>query len=91
MPRSYFLCINFLQVVEVLRTVNYTNMFGDLIHFDKNGDPVGSYHIVNWQRGLDEGPVQYVTVGRFDSSLSTAQQLLLNQDKIIWHGGTKEV
>ncbi|XP_077104630.1 olfactory receptor CW1 [Siphateles boraxobius] len=79
------------QVVEVLRKVNYTNMFGDLIHFDKNGDPVGSYHIVNWQRGLDEGTVQYVTVGRFDSSLSTAQQLLLNQDKIIWHGGTKEI
>ncbi|XDV29307.1 hypothetical protein PO909_032444 [Leuciscus waleckii] len=71
--------------------LNYTNMFGDLIHFDKNGDPVGSYDIVNWQIGSDEGLVQYVKVGRFDSSLSTAQQLLLNQDKIIWHGGTKEI
>lgn len=71
--------------------MNYTNIFGDLIHFDKNGDPAGSYDIVNWQRGSDEGPVQYVTVGRFDSSLSTAQQLVLNQDKIIWHGGTKKV
>ncbi|KAK2894886.1 hypothetical protein Q8A67_012115 [Cirrhinus molitorella] len=79
------------QVVEILKKVNYTNTFGDLIHFDKYGDPVGSYDVVNWQRELDEGPVQYVTVGRFDSSLLTAQQLVLNQNKIIWHGGTKEV
>uniref|UniRef100_A0A8C1VJD3 Olfactory receptor C family, w1 n=1 Tax=Cyprinus carpio TaxID=7962 RepID=A0A8C1VJD3_CYPCA len=79
------------QVVEVLKKVNYTNKFGDVIHFDKNGDPVGSYDIVNWQREADEGPVQYVTVGRFDSSLLTAQQLMLNQDKIIWHGGAYKV
>ncbi|KAA0714813.1 Extracellular calcium-sensing receptor [Triplophysa tibetana] len=77
------------QVVEVLRKVNYTNIFGDLIYFDKNGDPVGSYDIVNWQRGREEDPVQYVTVGRFDSSSPTAKQLVLNQDKIIWHGGNQ--
>ncbi len=71
--------------------MNYTNTFGDVIHFDKNGDPVGSYDIVNWQREADEGPVQYVTVGRFDSSLLTAQQLVLNQDKNIWHGGANKV
>lgn len=79
------------QVVEVLRKVNYTNIFGDLIYFDKNGDPVGSYDIVNWQRGREEDLVQYVTVGRFDSSSPTAQQLVLNQDQIIWHGGSKKV
>ncbi|XP_026144014.1 olfactory receptor CW1 [Carassius auratus] len=79
------------QVVEVLKKVNYTNKFGDLIYFDRNGDPVGSYDIVNWQREADEGPVKYVTVGRFDSSVLTAQQLMLNQDKIIWHGGANQV
>lgn len=66
-------------------------MFGDLIYFDENGDPVGSYDIVNWQKGADDGPVEYITVGRFDSSFPKAQQLVLNQNKIIWHGGTKEV
>ncbi|XP_055030444.2 olfactory receptor CW1 [Misgurnus anguillicaudatus] len=79
------------QVIEVLRKVNYTNIFGDSIYFDKNGDPVGSYDIVNWQRKTKEGPVQYVTVGRFDSSLPTAQQLVLNQEQIIWYGETKKV
>ncbi|XP_056334592.1 extracellular calcium-sensing receptor [Danio aesculapii] len=79
------------QVIEVLRKVNYTNIFGDLIYFDENGDPVGSYDIVNWQKGADDVPVQYITVGRFDSSLPKGQQLVLNQNKIIWHGGTNEV
>ncbi|TRY96332.1 hypothetical protein DNTS_021830, partial [Danionella cerebrum] len=74
-----------IQVVEVLKRVSYINLFGDLIHFDGNGDPVGSYDIVNWQRVEDDGPVQYVTVGRFDSSLPTARQLKLDPDTIIWH------
>ncbi|XP_041920042.1 extracellular calcium-sensing receptor [Alosa sapidissima] len=79
------------QVVQYLRTVNYTNLFGDTVHFDENGDPAGAYDIVNWQTGSPGGPVEYVTVGRFDSSLPPTQQLLLNSDGIIWYGGTREV
>ncbi|XP_062408686.1 extracellular calcium-sensing receptor [Sardina pilchardus] len=79
------------QVVQYLRTVNYTNLFGDTVRFDENGDPAGAYDIVNWQSGSPGGPVEYVTVGRFDSSLPPTQQLLLNSDGITWHGGTREV
>ena len=78
-------------MVQYLHTVNYTNIFGDVVHFDENGDPAGAYDIVNWQRSSPGGPVEYVTVGRFDSSLPPTQQLLLNSDSIIWHGGTGEV
>lgn len=80
-----------LQVVQYLRTVNYTNLFGDTVHFDENGDPAGAYDIVNWQTGSPGGPVRYVTVGRFDSSLPPTQQLLLHSDSIVWHRGTREV
>uniref|UniRef100_A0A8D0CI54 Olfactory receptor C family, w1 n=1 Tax=Scleropages formosus TaxID=113540 RepID=A0A8D0CI54_SCLFO len=78
------------QLVQYLRDVNYTNSFGDTVYFDRNGDPVGSYDIINWQRGAS-GPVKYVTVGRFDATLPFDQQLVVSQGDIVWHGGKKEV
>ncbi|XP_028817293.1 olfactory receptor CW1 [Denticeps clupeoides] len=79
------------QVAQYLRKVNYTTQFGDVVHFDKNGDPVGSYDLVNWQRSSSDGPVDYVTVGRFDSILPQDEQLALSSEGIVWHGGTREV
>ncbi|KAL7879157.1 hypothetical protein AOLI_G00101310 [Acnodon oligacanthus] len=79
------------QVIQYLKEVNYTNMFGDAVYFDEHGDPVGSYDVVNWQKGLDGRTPQFVTVGRFDSSLPTEQQLLFYQDSIVWRGGSREV
>lgn len=84
------MCI-FLQVIKYLKEVNFTNMFGDVVNFDKHGDPAGSYDIVNWQKKLGGGPMQFATVGRFDSSLPAKQQLVLYQDAIMWPGGSKEV
>ncbi|KAJ8410722.1 hypothetical protein AAFF_G00186790 [Aldrovandia affinis] len=77
------------QIVQYLKEVSYTNLFGDVVHFDENGDPVGSYDIINWQKD-GEGSVKYVTVGRFDSSLPPQQQLVFSQGDIVWHGGHRE-
>ncbi|XP_030620579.1 olfactory receptor CW1 [Chanos chanos] len=77
------------QILHYLKTVNYSN--GDVVRFDENGDPAGSYDLVNWQRGPDGRTVKYITVGQFDSSLSEELQLELNQHNIIWHTGTPEV
>ncbi|XP_017564499.1 extracellular calcium-sensing receptor-like [Pygocentrus nattereri] len=79
------------QVIQYLKEVNYTNVFGDTVYFDEYGDPVASYDLVNWQNGTEGGPLQFVTVGRFDSSLPTEQQLVLHQDSIVWQAGSREV
>eukprot|EP00063_Salmo_salar_P096022 XP_014070857.1 PREDICTED: extracellular calcium-sensing receptor-like [Salmo salar] len=36
------------QIVHYLRRVNFSTPVGDLFHFDINGDPPGSYDIINW-------------------------------------------
>ncbi|XP_036392616.1 extracellular calcium-sensing receptor [Megalops cyprinoides] len=78
------------QIVQYLKEVSYTNTFGDVVQFDENGDPVGSYDIINWQKD-GVGSVKYVTVGRFDSSLPPLHQLEFSQEDIVWHGGHRKV
>ncbi|XP_072551164.1 extracellular calcium-sensing receptor-like [Salminus brasiliensis] len=79
------------QVIQYLKEVNFTNMFGDTVYFDEYGDPAGSYDIVNWHEGSDGRTLEFVTVGRFDSYLPTELQLVLYQDNIVWHDGSKTV
>ncbi|MBN3311167.1 CASR protein, partial [Amia calva] len=78
------------QVAHYLKEINFTNRFGDQVNFDVNGDPLGSYDIVNWQTNSDAS-IQYVTIGRFDPSLPKHEQLTFNEDEIIWSGGKREV
>lgn len=51
---------------------------------------MGSYDIINWQRNPD-GSTKYMTVGRFDAAAPLEQQIVLDEDKIIWNGGQSEV
>uniref|UniRef100_A0A8C4S109 Olfactory receptor C family, w1 n=2 Tax=Erpetoichthys calabaricus TaxID=27687 RepID=A0A8C4S109_ERPCA len=78
------------QVVHYLNKVRYTNKFGEDVYFDENGDPVASYDLINWQKNSD-GSVKYVTFGRFDSSASRQQQIIIDEKKIIWNGGLRKV
>ncbi|XP_026222388.1 extracellular calcium-sensing receptor-like [Anabas testudineus] len=36
-------------VTDQLQMVNFKNLFGDYVFFDKKGDPPTYYHIINWQ------------------------------------------
>ncbi|XP_060733776.1 vomeronasal type-2 receptor 1-like [Tachysurus vachellii] len=36
-------------VTEQLKNVHFVDAFGELVFFDKNGDPPASYEIINWQ------------------------------------------
>ncbi|KAF3692675.1 Extracellular calcium-sensing receptor [Channa argus] len=45
----YFLLI-FMQLLDHLKAVNFTNQFEEKVYFDSNGEPVPLYEIINWQK-----------------------------------------
>ncbi|XP_078058375.1 extracellular calcium-sensing receptor-like [Mustelus asterias] len=78
------------QLLHYLKEVNFTNNFGDKIYFDENGDPIASYDIMNWQMDAD-GSVKIVTVGLFDASAAPGQELLIDEDIVIWSNGQTKI
>ncbi|MGH0143042.1 UNVERIFIED_CONTAM: hypothetical protein FKN15_077586 [Acipenser sinensis] len=74
------------QVVQYLKTVNFTTKNGENVYFDENGDPAARYALVNWQ--LDkESMTKCVTVGLYDASLPEGQQFIMDNGSIVWAGG----
>ncbi|MGH0140297.1 UNVERIFIED_CONTAM: hypothetical protein FKN15_046078 [Acipenser sinensis] len=73
------------QVLHNLKTVNFTTTTGENVYFDKNGDPIARYELVNWQR-TKEASVKFVTVGYYDASLPAGQQFAMNAVSIVWAG-----
>ncbi|XP_060780429.1 vomeronasal type-2 receptor 1-like [Neoarius graeffei] len=43
-------------VGEQLKKVNFVDAFGEVVFFDKNGDPPASYEIINWQMREGQTP-----------------------------------
>ncbi|MCJ8733078.1 hypothetical protein PDJAM_G00218870 [Pangasius djambal] len=77
------------QVVHYLRSVNFTTGFGDHVSFDKNGDPLAIYDVMNWQPNLD-GSIRVHTVGVVDEAAQTDHVLTLNEDALFWNFDTKK-
>ncbi|XP_053478295.1 extracellular calcium-sensing receptor-like [Ictalurus furcatus] len=73
------------KVNEQLKKVHFVDAFGEVVFFDKNGDPPASYEVINWQ--LREGQVQHISVGHFSTSANGKYELVINEDKIIWSTG----
>uniref|UniRef100_H3A187 G-protein coupled receptors family 3 profile domain-containing protein n=1 Tax=Latimeria chalumnae TaxID=7897 RepID=H3A187_LATCH len=78
------------QLLQHLEEVRFQNQFGEEVHFDKNGDPVPSYDLINWQKD-SRGEVQFVQVGHFDASSPLGQQLIIHEHKIVWSQGLTQV
>ncbi|XP_069478247.1 extracellular calcium-sensing receptor-like [Ambystoma mexicanum] len=72
------------QLLHYIKHVHFRNPAGAEVFFDKNGDPPGTYDIVNWQLGSN-GEAKSYTVGRFDSSFGERDQLEIN-DSLIFKG-----
>ena len=62
---------------------------GEEVYFDKNGDPVAKYEIINLQTIEDHH--EFVTVGYYDSSFPAHTRLAVQMPSILWAQNTSQV
>uniref|UniRef100_A0A4W3I4I8 G-protein coupled receptors family 3 profile domain-containing protein n=1 Tax=Callorhinchus milii TaxID=7868 RepID=A0A4W3I4I8_CALMI len=77
-------------LLHYMQSVNFTTLSGDNVYFDVNGDPVGTYDLINWQIN-SEGKAEMKIIGYYDGSAAPGQEVVLNEKDIIWSGGQTEV
>ncbi|XP_028647794.2 extracellular calcium-sensing receptor-like [Erpetoichthys calabaricus] len=78
------------QVLQYLKTVNFTTRNEENVYFDYNGDPAAKYSLINWQ--LTENlATRFVSVGLYDASKPEGQQFIMSNMNIIWAGGENKV
>ncbi|KAJ7995391.1 hypothetical protein DPEC_G00244080 [Dallia pectoralis] len=73
-----------------LKKVYFKTTEGEEVFFNENGDVTAKYDVINWQSKPD-GSVEFVTVGFYDSSLTTDRQLTINNSAIVWTLNAKQV
>ncbi|KAL3991814.1 prenylcysteine oxidase / farnesylcysteine lyase [Sarotherodon galilaeus] len=78
------------MVLQHIRKIHFTTKEGDEVYFNENGDPAANYEIINWQ-SRENGTVEFVTVGLYDTSLAAEKQLNLQNKSLIWAKKTKQV
>uniref|UniRef100_A0A3Q1K4X9 G-protein coupled receptors family 3 profile domain-containing protein n=1 Tax=Anabas testudineus TaxID=64144 RepID=A0A3Q1K4X9_ANATE len=79
-------CLNISEIQpKELQMVNFKNLFGDYVFFDKKGDPPTYYHIINWQ--LRNGQVRHVSLGYFAAAASGGHDLRIQEEEIVWRTG----
>ncbi|XP_034083766.1 extracellular calcium-sensing receptor-like [Gymnodraco acuticeps] len=77
------------QLQHYLQEVTF-NIAGEEVNFDLKGDSISYYDILNWQRGMG-GNIEYVNVGLFDGTKPAGEELLIQEDRIMWAGHQSEV
>ncbi|KAI4875126.1 hypothetical protein NFI96_025531, partial [Prochilodus magdalenae] len=77
------------QILNQLKRVNFTTDSGFQVSFDSSGDPMAAYELINWQF-KEDGGLDFVTVGRYDSSKPRGQEFSMSR-AIIWLGEQMEV
>ncbi|KAL7879124.1 hypothetical protein AOLI_G00100980 [Acnodon oligacanthus] len=78
------------QVVDYLQKVNFTTGFGDHVSFDKDGNALAIYDVMNWQPNPD-GSIKVHTVGMVDEASQADYVLTLNEDTLFWNFESKKV
>uniref|UniRef100_A0A3B4CGU3 G-protein coupled receptors family 3 profile domain-containing protein n=1 Tax=Pygocentrus nattereri TaxID=42514 RepID=A0A3B4CGU3_PYGNA len=66
------------QILNQLKSVNFTTKNGYQVTFDSKGDPVADFELINWQFKKDVS-LEFVTVGRYDSSKPKAQEFSVSK------------
>uniref|UniRef100_A0A8C2CAP7 G-protein coupled receptors family 3 profile domain-containing protein n=1 Tax=Cyprinus carpio TaxID=7962 RepID=A0A8C2CAP7_CYPCA len=72
------------QLVHYLQKVNFTTGFGDHVSFDKNGDALSIYDVLNWQPSAD-GSIKLHKVGVVNEGAATGMVLTLDKDAFYWN------
>ncbi|TSK38407.1 Extracellular calcium-sensing receptor [Bagarius yarrelli] len=73
------------QVLHYLTQVNFTTKNGETVLFDKLGDPIPRYAIVNWQRN-DRGTIVFESIGMYDESRQDGEEFEINANGVVWAG-----
>uniref|UniRef100_A0A3B4CDF4 G-protein coupled receptors family 3 profile domain-containing protein n=1 Tax=Pygocentrus nattereri TaxID=42514 RepID=A0A3B4CDF4_PYGNA len=81
--------VKFHQFLEHLKRVRFKTKEGEEVYFDKNGDPVAKYELLNWQTIEDQH--EFVTVGLYDSSFPAHSRLAVKMASIVWAQNKNEV
>ncbi|XP_039619203.1 extracellular calcium-sensing receptor-like [Polypterus senegalus] len=77
------------QLLQTLKTVNFTSKSGDNVYFDEENTLV-KYELVNWQL-KDDGNIEFVTAGYYDTSLPLEQRFVMKNSTIIWTGTQRQI
>ncbi|XP_072313073.1 extracellular calcium-sensing receptor-like [Eucyclogobius newberryi] len=77
------------QLLYYLEKVYFTTQFGDEVSFDKTGDALPIYDVLNWQ-WLPNGQTKVINVGEFKKSAFQEENILLYEHKILWNLQFKE-
>ncbi|XP_043922299.1 extracellular calcium-sensing receptor-like [Protopterus annectens] len=78
------------QLLHYVKAVHFLNDAGDEIFFDQNGEVSTVYDIINWHI-TQEGLSRYVTIGSYQSGVSTGYSLVINDSKITWNHVHKQM
>ncbi|KAM6960549.1 olfactory receptor CU1 [Aplochiton taeniatus] len=78
------------ELLYNLKKVNFTNQFGEKVHFDMNGEPVPLYDIINWQKDFS-GKIRFIKVGSYDGSAPLGHQLQIKESLVEWTKGQSQV
>ncbi|XP_068173663.1 extracellular calcium-sensing receptor-like [Antennarius striatus] len=76
------------QLHHYLQEVTF-HISGQKVNFDLKGDSIPYYDIINWQRGT-AGNIEFVNVGLFDGTKPPGEELVIQEDRIIWAGHLTE-
>lgn len=79
-----------MQLAHYLQKVNFTTPFGDQVSFDKNGDALPIYDVMNWL-WLPDGKTKVQNVGEVKSAVSGGEELHIDEDNIFWNTESKQV
>ena len=73
-----------------MQKVNYTTGFGDEVSFDKNGDALPIYDVMNWL-WLPDGTAKVQNVGEVKRSAFKGEELTIYEEKIFWNFESNKV
>ncbi|XP_029441815.1 vomeronasal type-2 receptor 26-like [Rhinatrema bivittatum] len=72
------------QLNQYIKEVHFKTPDGDEIFFDEKGNVPAHYDITNWYL-FPDGSFSISSVGKFNLSASSGQQLFVNQSAILWN------